>query len=98
VWTNDVTVEGGKPRLLWVTPSKGGAYTIDLSAKDLAGNEETTTGTIKVTAPSKSRQKSPAGSAKPSGTHRAPRNQAARRTAGSRPLALHHPIQSIRAE
>ncbi len=24
VWTNTATVEGGKPRLLWVTPAKGG--------------------------------------------------------------------------
>ncbi len=48
VWTNSATVEGGKPRLLWVTPSKGGVYTVDLSAKDLAGNEEVATGTIVV--------------------------------------------------
>jgi hypothetical protein len=46
VWTNDVTVEGGKPRLLWVTPSKPGTYTVLLKARDLAGNEASATGTI----------------------------------------------------
>jgi hypothetical protein len=53
VWTNTVTVEGGKPRLLWVTPSKTGLYTVVLRATDLAGNEEVATGTIAVKAPSK---------------------------------------------
>ena len=53
VWTNDATVEGGRPRLLWVTPSKAGAYTVDLSAKDLAGNEESASGTITVKTPPK---------------------------------------------
>jgi D-glucuronyl C5-epimerase C-terminus len=48
VWTNDVTVEGGKPRLLWVTPSKAGTYSVGLKAVDLAGNETVTTGTIVV--------------------------------------------------
>ncbi len=57
VWTNNVTVEGGRPRLLWVTPSKPGLYTIDLSAKDLAGNEEVASGTITVKAQAKSHQK-----------------------------------------
>ncbi len=56
VWSNDATVEGGKPRLLWVTPSKAGTYTVQLSAKDLAGNEEVASGQIKVTA-SKSKRK-----------------------------------------
>lgn len=46
VWTNDVTIEGGKPRLLWVTPSKPGTYTVLLKARDLAGNEASATGTI----------------------------------------------------
>jgi hypothetical protein len=57
VWSNSAIVEGGKPRLLWVTPSKAGTYTVDLSAKDLSGNEEVATGTIKVTAPLKSGKK-----------------------------------------
>jgi hypothetical protein len=56
VWTNTATVEGGKPRLLWVTPSKRGVYSVELRATDLAGNEEVASGTIKVTAP-KGRQK-----------------------------------------
>jgi hypothetical protein len=46
VWTNTATVEGGKPRLLWVTPGKPGAYTVLLKARDLAGNEASATGTI----------------------------------------------------
>jgi hypothetical protein len=46
VWTNTATVEGGKPRLLWVTPGKPGAYTVLLKARDLAGNEAGATGTI----------------------------------------------------
>ncbi len=49
VWTNNATVEGGKPRLLWVTPSKAGTYSVGFKAVDLAGNEEVTTGTIVVT-------------------------------------------------
>jgi hypothetical protein len=57
VWSNSATVEGGKPRLLWVTPSKGGLYTIDISAKDLAGNEEVASGTIVVRAASKAKAK-----------------------------------------
>jgi hypothetical protein len=48
VWTNNATVEGGKPRLLWVTPSKAGTYTVGIKAVDLAGNEEVTSGTIVV--------------------------------------------------
>lgn len=46
VWTNAATVEGGKPRLLWVTPSTAGAYTIVLTATDLAGNFATANGTV----------------------------------------------------
>jgi hypothetical protein len=46
VWTNTVTVEGGRPRLLWVTPSKPGTYTVLLKARDLAGNEASASGTI----------------------------------------------------
>jgi D-glucuronyl C5-epimerase C-terminus len=58
VWVNNVTVEGGKPRLLWLTPSKPGVYAVTLRAKDLAGNEEAASGTITVRAASKSGHKS----------------------------------------
>jgi D-glucuronyl C5-epimerase C-terminus len=50
VWSNSALVERGKPRLLWITPSKGGLYTVTLHAVDLAGNSSTTTGTITVSA------------------------------------------------
>jgi D-glucuronyl C5-epimerase C-terminus len=50
IWTNSALVERGKPRLLWITPTKGGAYTVALRAVDLAGNSSTTTGTITVAA------------------------------------------------
>ncbi len=46
VWTNSATVEGGKPRLLWVTPAKPGTYAVSLRARDLAGNEASASGTI----------------------------------------------------
>jgi hypothetical protein len=55
VWSNGATVEGGRPRLLWVTPSKAGTYAVVLRAKDLAGNEEVATGSIVVKAPSKAK-------------------------------------------
>jgi hypothetical protein len=48
VWTNRATVEGGKPRLLWVTPVAGGTFSVTLSATDPAGNFSTATGTITV--------------------------------------------------
>jgi D-glucuronyl C5-epimerase C-terminus len=48
VWHNLATVEGGKPRLLWLTPAKGGSFSVTLTATDLAGNVATTTGTIVV--------------------------------------------------
>ncbi len=48
VWTNRATVEGGKPKLLWVTPAKGGTFSVTLSASDLAGNFATAQGTIVV--------------------------------------------------
>jgi hypothetical protein len=57
VWRSNVTVEGGRPRLLWVTPSKAGVYSVALRAKDLAGNEEVTSGTITVKAASKTGRK-----------------------------------------
>jgi hypothetical protein len=48
VYSNSATVERGMPKLLWPTPSKGGAYTISLTATDLAGNFATASGTITV--------------------------------------------------
>jgi hypothetical protein len=57
VWTNTVTVEGGRPRLLWVTPSKAGLYTVVLKARDLAGNEEVADGAIAVKPASKAKAK-----------------------------------------
>jgi hypothetical protein len=50
VWSNSALVERGKPRLLWITPAKGGLYTVTLHAVDLAGNSSTTTGTIALSA------------------------------------------------
>ncbi len=57
VWTNSATVEGGKPRLLWVTPSKAGTYSVVLKAVDLAGNEEVASGTIVVKTTAKTGRK-----------------------------------------
>jgi D-glucuronyl C5-epimerase C-terminus len=51
VATNSALVEGGKPRLLWVTPRKPGGYSLSISAVDLAGNTATTSGTITLGAP-----------------------------------------------
>ena len=48
LWTNSATVERGKPRLLWITPTKGGSFSVELTATDLAGNFSTTTGTVVV--------------------------------------------------
>jgi hypothetical protein len=48
VWTNRATVPAGTPKLLWVTPSKPGSYTVTLAAGDLAGNFSTANGTISV--------------------------------------------------
>jgi hypothetical protein len=48
VWTNSATVEHGRPRLLWLTPSAGGSFSVTLTAADLAGNFATTSGTIVV--------------------------------------------------
>ncbi|HWX88182.1 MAG TPA: D-glucuronyl C5-epimerase family protein [Solirubrobacteraceae bacterium] len=56
VWRNTVTVEGGRPRLLWATPSKAGLYTVVLKATDLAGNEEVSEGTIVVKGASKAKR------------------------------------------
>jgi hypothetical protein len=46
VWTNSALVEGGKPRLLWVTPKRPGTYSVSVSAADLAGNRASASGTI----------------------------------------------------
>jgi hypothetical protein len=48
VWHNTATVEGGKPKLLWITPAKGGSFSVTLTATDLAGNVASTSGTIVV--------------------------------------------------
>jgi hypothetical protein len=48
VWRNSATVERGKPRLLWITPSKGGTFSVELTATDLAGNFSTANGTVLV--------------------------------------------------
>ncbi len=55
VWTNSALVEGGKPRLLWVTPRKPGRYSVSITAVDLAGNTSSTSGTIALGAPIKRR-------------------------------------------
>jgi len=49
VWTNRATVEGGRPKLLWPTPKRGGTFSVTLTATDLAGNFATAQGTIAVT-------------------------------------------------
>lgn len=46
IWSNGATLARGKPRLLWVTPSKAGTYTLTLTATDLAGNFSTANGSI----------------------------------------------------
>jgi hypothetical protein len=48
VWTNGATLERGKPKLLWITPAKGGSFSIELTATDLAGNFSTASGTVVV--------------------------------------------------
>jgi hypothetical protein len=46
IWTNRATLDGGKPKLLWITPAKTGTYAVTLAATDLAGNFSTTNATI----------------------------------------------------
>jgi hypothetical protein len=46
VWSNGATVEHGKPKILWTTPSQTGAYQVTITATDLAGNFSTANGTI----------------------------------------------------
>ena len=48
VWSNSATVEHGDPKLLWLTPSGGGSFSVTLSARDLVGNFSTAVGTIVV--------------------------------------------------
>jgi hypothetical protein len=48
VWTNTAEVERGKPKLLWITPAKGGTFAVELTATDLAGNVASTSGTVVV--------------------------------------------------
>jgi hypothetical protein len=38
----------GKPKLLWLTPAKGGTFSVTVSATDPAGNFATANGTIVV--------------------------------------------------
>jgi D-glucuronyl C5-epimerase C-terminus len=49
VWSNGATVERGRPKLLWATPSQTGAYSVTITATDLAGNFTTANGTIVLT-------------------------------------------------
>jgi len=51
VWRNQATVEGGRPKLLWVTPRTAGTYSVTLSAADEAGNFSTAQGTIALSRP-----------------------------------------------
>jgi hypothetical protein len=46
VWSNGASVERGKPKILWSTPSQTGAYQVTITATDLAGNFSTANGTI----------------------------------------------------
>jgi hypothetical protein len=48
VWTNAAEVERGKPKLLWITPAKGGSFAVEVTATDLAGNVASASGTIVV--------------------------------------------------
>jgi hypothetical protein len=48
VWTNTATLERGKPRMLWITPARGGTFAVTLVATDLAGNFASASGTIAV--------------------------------------------------
>ena len=48
VWSTRATVGGGRPKLLWVTPTAAGSYSVTLTASDLAGNFSTSHGTIQL--------------------------------------------------
>jgi hypothetical protein len=58
VWRNSAIVERGRPRLLWLTPSAGGSFSVTVTATDPAGNLSTASGTIvvKPRRPAKPRQ------------------------------------------
>ncbi len=45
---NGAILERGRPKLLWVTPSSGGTFTVTIAARDLAGNFSTTSATVVV--------------------------------------------------
>ena len=47
--SNGATVEHGHPKILWITPSQAGTYSVTVTATDLAGNFSTATGTITLT-------------------------------------------------
>jgi hypothetical protein len=49
VWNNAATVQRGRPKILWTTPSGGGAYAVTITATDLAGNFSTANGAITLT-------------------------------------------------
>jgi len=48
VWRNSAIVERGRPKLLWLTPSAGGSFSVTVTATDPAGNLSSTSGTIVV--------------------------------------------------
>lgn len=89
VWSNRATVEGGTPRLLWVTPSKPGAYRVTVRAADLAGNEATASGSIAVKATPRKRPKKAHGKTQASqnGKTPAPHAGAASRADSATPAA-----------
>jgi hypothetical protein len=72
VWTNRALVEGGRPRLLWVTPRRPGAYTASVTAVDLAGNTASTAGTIALAAPAARRRSSAHGPPHHASAHGSP--------------------------
>jgi hypothetical protein len=53
-----VVVGHGTPALSWTVPRRAGAYDLDVTAVDLAGNVGTTEGTIEVLKPKKKRKRS----------------------------------------
>ncbi len=67
VRTVAATLEHGDPRLLWVTPAKGGTFTATATATDLAGNVSTTSATI-VVEPKRAHGR-PRAPSSPGGTH-----------------------------
>ena len=41
VWTNSARSNAASRKLLWITPAKGGTFSVELTATDLAGNFST---------------------------------------------------------